>query len=29
MTAAIGALLFAAWFLLIAGPGPSLAPNLS
>ncbi|WP_205697029.1 hypothetical protein [Conexibacter sp. SYSU D00693] len=26
-TAAVGALLFAAWFLLVAGPGPSLAPT--
>ncbi|HYF24169.1 MAG TPA: hypothetical protein VD931_00380 [Baekduia sp.] len=27
VTAAIGALAFTAWFLLIAGPGPSLAPE--
>ena len=29
VTAAIGGLAFTAWFLLIAGPGPSLAPQLA
>jgi hypothetical protein len=28
ITAAIGAVTFAAWFFLIAGPGPTLAPTL-
>lgn len=27
VTAAVGALAFTAWFLLVAGPGPSLAPT--